>query len=87
MLIVIPLRILTTISGIILGYTAGIYIEILYEKQHNYSKEVSALLTAAKYGYPYNDDNYSSGYDDNMSNLFMDFCANSTSDCDTEESE
>jgi hypothetical protein len=46
----IPLRVMTAIIGALLGYMAGTYVEILYEKQGDYYHEVATLLTGVKYG-------------------------------------
>ena len=72
MFIVIPLRFLTAIIGLLLGYTAGTYLEILYEKQHDYRPEVVALLTAFSQTISDNEGEYTSGYDDDIAALCVD---------------
>lgn len=84
MFVVIPLRILTALVGLMLGYTAGTYWEILYEKRQDYHQEVVALLTSMKYAIGDDEGEYSPGYDDDIDLLCVDCCA---SDTGTSESE
>ncbi len=84
-MIIIPLRALTTIIGLMLGYTAGIYIEILHEKQHNYRPEVIALIAALHQSASTDEGEYTPGYDDDIATLC--FNGTNTSDSDSSESD
>ena len=86
MFIVIPLRILTALIGLMLGYTAGTYWEILYEKKHDYRAEVAALLAGMKQGASLNEGDTASDDEGDIATFFFDSHTTDT-DADTSESE
>lgn len=43
--IMIPFRVLTTVVGLVMGYTAGVYIEILYNIRDDHTRVVESFLS------------------------------------------
>ena len=80
---IIPFRVITAIIGLILGYSAGTYVEILYEKQGDYRHEVAALLTGIKYGAWDTSGDCFSSCDDDI--IFFDQALTNSSDEDTSD--
>lgn len=90
----IPLRIVTMIVGLVLGYAAGTYVEILYEKQQIPHESIISLLSGIKQGVelittnkgPISNEPISDN-DEVEGSYFCTDCCDSGTDGDTEESE
>lgn len=81
----IPLRIVTMVVGMILGYAAGIYVEISYNKFPQYQADIEKLITVAQGGMRI--DGLISSDDEDFSYMINDQCASDTSEDETEYSE
>lgn len=84
----IPLRIMTSLIGILLGYATGTYIELLYKKSPRYREEIESLLQGAQptLGF-FIDSQECLSSDDDIDNLLIDSSDTSTtseSDCEEE---